>query len=171
MYRKHPFPVQDWYKMRVVMIFHTYLHIQTPKYLISSGNLKQHFYFFIIIFFIFLKRYRNVLHESELVEVIGGCWRLLKLPTEKSNIESLDVKVSMKNHDYPRLATYKCLKLSLSALLSKRQIKTGAYRTRCHMRMKWIGFRSSLNKYIGFREFTGIIWVKWDHFRIIYWYS
>ena len=71
-----------------------------------------------------------------LLEAVGDCWRLLKLPPEKSNIKSLDVKVSMKNHDYPLLAPDKCLKLSLSALLSKRQIKTGAYRTSCHMRMK-----------------------------------
>ena len=51
MYRKHQFWVQDWYKMRVVMILDTYLHIQTSKYLISSGNLKQNFDFFCFLDF------------------------------------------------------------------------------------------------------------------------
>ena len=40
----------------------------------------------------------------------------------------------------------------------------------CHVLSKktLIGFRSSLIKYIDFTEFTEIIGVKWDHFRIIY---
>ena len=42
-------------------------------------------------------------NKLRLLEAVGGCWRLLKLPTENSNIENLDVKVSMKNHDYPHL--------------------------------------------------------------------
>ena len=40
----------------------------------SSKN--QHFLVGLIV--IFLKSSCNVLHESELVEVIGGCWRLLE---------------------------------------------------------------------------------------------
>ena len=40
----------------------------------SSKN--QHFLYILIV--VFFKRSCNVLHESELVEVIGGCWRLLE---------------------------------------------------------------------------------------------
>ena len=40
----------------------------------SSKN--QHFLVGLIV--IFLKSYCNILHESELVGVIGGCWRLLE---------------------------------------------------------------------------------------------
>ena len=35
-------------------------------------------YFLVCLIVIFLKSYCNILHESELVGIIGGCWRLLE---------------------------------------------------------------------------------------------